>query len=381
MGAMGDRNSPGRRTSPAPSPPSAAPKSQSPAASPPAEEAETSTAPAGILPAEYWIQQGLEESHNDNDSTFEDTVSSTASLSESILQYRTLHGRTYHSDKVTDNQYWTPNDEKQKESMDIIHHMIMLVLDGRLFRAPLRDDIQKVIDVGTGTGMWAIDFADQFPTADVTGTDISPIQPSWVPPNLRFEIDDATKEWTYPANTFDFIHSRYMFGSIGDWAGFYREAYRCCKPGGWVESFEPSAVMESDDGSLYERSPMDQWGKVFVEAGRKLGRPFDVPQQDLQRKGMEEAGFVNVDIWDFKCPLSGWPKDRKLNEIGMYSQLAIEQDIEGYVLFMWGQVMGWSSEQIGVYIAHFRRQLRDYNVHAYVRMRSVFAQKPYTDAR
>jgi hypothetical protein len=29
------------------------------------------------------------------------------------------------------------------------------------------------------------DFADEYPNAEVIGTDISPIQPSWVPPNLK----------------------------------------------------------------------------------------------------------------------------------------------------------------------------------------------------
>jgi hypothetical protein len=29
------------------------------------------------------------------------------------------------------------------------------------------------------------DFADEYPGAAVIGTDISPIQPSWIPPNLE----------------------------------------------------------------------------------------------------------------------------------------------------------------------------------------------------
>lgn len=29
------------------------------------------------------------------------------------------------------------------------------------------------------------DFADEFPEAEVIGTDISPIQPTWIPPNLK----------------------------------------------------------------------------------------------------------------------------------------------------------------------------------------------------
>lgn len=29
------------------------------------------------------------------------------------------------------------------------------------------------------------DFASEFPDAKVIGTDLSPIQPTWVPPNLK----------------------------------------------------------------------------------------------------------------------------------------------------------------------------------------------------
>ena len=52
-----------------------------------------------------------------------------------------------------------------------------------------------ILDIGTGTGIWAIDMADLYPSAVVTGTDLSPTQPSWVPPNVRFEVDDFKDEW------------------------------------------------------------------------------------------------------------------------------------------------------------------------------------------
>lgn len=49
-------------------------------------------------------QQDLDD---DNDSAFGDTASSTDSITSSILEYRTIHGRTYHSDNVGLNaQYW-----------------------------------------------------------------------------------------------------------------------------------------------------------------------------------------------------------------------------------------------------------------------------------
>jgi methylase of polypeptide subunit release factors len=85
---------------------------------------------------------------------------------------------------------------------------------------------QKVLDLGTGTGIWAIDFADQYPSAVVTGTDLSPIQPTWVPPNIKFEIEDFNDEWTFELDEFDYIHLRSLYGCVPDWPEFYRKAYR-----------------------------------------------------------------------------------------------------------------------------------------------------------
>jgi len=150
-----------------------------------------------------------------------------------------------------------------------------------------------------------MDFADQFPSASVVGTDISPIQPTWVPPNLKFEIEDATKEWTFAENHFDFIYMRYLFGAIADWNALLKQAYRTCKPGGYVESFETSCVFKSDDGTLVEGSPMDQWGKVFIEAGRKFGRPFDVVGENIVDAAFKEAGFEDITVWNFKVCLLG----------------------------------------------------------------------------
>jgi len=44
--------------------------------------------------------------------------SSTASVASSILRYRMIQGRTYHSERH-DTDYWTPNDEQQSDSIDL----------------------------------------------------------------------------------------------------------------------------------------------------------------------------------------------------------------------------------------------------------------------
>ena len=81
------------------------------------------------------------------------SVTSTASITSTILEYRKLHGRTYHN--FGNAEYWGPNDEAQNNGLDINHHMLYIALDNRLFSAPLKNP-QSVLDIGTGTGMWAM---------------------------------------------------------------------------------------------------------------------------------------------------------------------------------------------------------------------------------
>lgn len=59
-------------------------------------------------------------------------------------------------------------------------------------------------------------------------------------------------------------------------------------------------MIESDDDTVKETSAMGQWGKFFIEGGKKLGRPFTVLTDDMQKKGMEEAGFVDIEELNFK---------------------------------------------------------------------------------
>ena len=72
-----------------------------------------------------------------------------------------------------------PNDEAEQDRLDMQHHSFLLVSRGELYRAPLTK-VERALDVGCGTGKWAMDFADMHPDADVIATDLSPIQPDWV---------------------------------------------------------------------------------------------------------------------------------------------------------------------------------------------------------
>jgi methylase of polypeptide subunit release factors len=51
-----------------------------------------------------------------------------------------------------------PNDEQEQDRLDIHHHISMLNLGGELYLAPIGDHPNNILDLGTGTGAWAIDM-------------------------------------------------------------------------------------------------------------------------------------------------------------------------------------------------------------------------------
>ncbi|GAB1316412.1 hypothetical protein MFIFM68171_06622 [Madurella fahalii] len=329
-----------------------------------------------LVAADFGVED--DDDNDDGDSALGsncDRFDSTASASTSIFEYRTIQGRTYHSGRFN-LEYFTPNDDRHNESDDINHHCLTLALDNKLYLPPLKKDIKRVLDIGTGTGIWAMDFADEFPGVEVTGTDISPRQPSWVPPNVRFEVDDATEPWTWDDNHFDFVHLRYLLGSIDDWGQLLKQAYRVTAPGGWVESGEPEIDFRSDDGTVMPGSALATWGRMCSEAGKKTGRSFTIISDGTQKKAFEEAGFVNIQVVDRKVAVGDWPRDPKQAEIGRYLWITIDNDLEGYSSFMWHQVLNWPADEYQPFLMRTRKEMRNKSIHPYFRHRYVYGQKP-----
>lgn len=135
----------------------------------------------------------------------QDAASSTQSISTTILDYRKENGRTYHkykdgseliisfvlsgwlfSDlyiKNTSCRTMTPrtrglvcNAPSRPISMtipnptDLQNHIFLLTFSNKLGLAPPNNadsKVKRALDLGTGTGIWALDFADEHPEAEV----------------------------------------------------------------------------------------------------------------------------------------------------------------------------------------------------------------------
>lgn len=309
----------------------------------------------------------------EHDSTYDGdsiTGSWTTSIRSSILEYRKLYGRTYHA-YGEEGQYAFPNDETELDRLDLQHHMCVVCNKGKLFLAPISPSPQNVLDVGTGTGIWAIEFAEQYPGASVVGTDLSPTQPGWIPPNVQFEIDDASNAWTF-STKFDYIHCRYLYMAVEE-KKLFKQAYDALKPGGWFEMRETAVSVQCDDGTL-EGTALLTWCQEMLKFSQMRGTNFDNPFK--YRKWIQEAGFVNVQEDAQILPISPWPKDSHLKQIGEWVQFSFGEGVEALSIQLWMEQTGWSIEEYKIFVAQVRKDIFSRTVHGYLRSFTVCGQKP-----
>ncbi|KAI9838753.1 MAG: hypothetical protein M1837_002351 [Sclerophora amabilis] len=337
----------------------------------PAKVAETTEVPADPLPA-----QGDVESEA-GDSAYSDEESCTTSIKSSITAYEYEHGRRYHAYQA--GQYNLPNDEQEQDRLDIQYHALRLAFDGKAFFSPVGSSPQEILDIGTGTGIWAIEVADEYPSAVITGTDLSPIQPKWIPPNVKFEIDDVEQAWTWPTNHFDLIHTRIMNGSVRDWSRLFQQSFKHCKPGGWVECQELDVDAQTDDDSLPENSYIRKWCDNQIDAAKKAGVDVKISGEFL-RDHLVNAGFENVVIRKFKVPVGTWPEDPKQREVGTAQLIAMLEGIQGLTLAFWTRFLGWSEKEVEVCLALVRNEFKNKKVHSYWPVYAVYGQKPTSDS-
>ncbi|KAF4851988.1 Secondary metabolism regulator LAE1 [Colletotrichum siamense] len=301
-------------------------------------------------------------------------ASSRTSLRDSIIDYRIENGRSYH--RYKEGKYNLPNDDQENDRLDSNHQLWLITLDDKLGVAPPCEKnatVGRVLDVGTGTGIWAIDFGDEHPEADVYGNDLSAVQPTLVPPNVKFEVDDIEDEWTY-SRPFEYIHSRLMTSSLSDWPVFLRRCFDNLEPGGYLELKETDIIPRSDDDTLNPAHALMKWANLLLEASIKLGRPYmEIPSL---KQLMIEAGFEDVTMHVYKWPTNGWPKDPRYREIGLWNYENTMMGLEGYTMAPLTRALDWMPAEVDVFLIDVRNDLKDRSIHAYWPQYAIVGRKP-----
>ncbi|KAI9796416.1 MAG: hypothetical protein M1833_006188 [Piccolia ochrophora] len=316
----------------------------------------------GIEVDDAWTDPGFES----------DGSSFLSQISSSIDAYYWENGRRYHGYK--EGRYPLPNDELELDREDMKHQEMMLITDGQLHMAPIIQNPQRILDVGTGTGIWAMEMADKFPSAAVVGTDLSPVQPKWVPPNLSFEIDDVEAAWTYMPNTFDLIHVRFMFLAVKDFPRMLRQAMIALKPGGYIELSELAVDPRSHDNTLPQDSQILLWIRLLREASTRMG--YDMTIAQSFKRLVLDAGFEEVTEDIREVPWGGWPKDRRLKTIGIFHKEQLKQGLQGIVMGLFTRSLGWTQAEVEVFLIKLREEINSRDIHVTDHAHIVYGRKP-----
>ncbi|RDW60299.1 hypothetical protein BP5796_11905 [Coleophoma crateriformis] len=317
-----------------------------------------------------------ETNNSDSDSAIETsddvlTISAQSRHCDGLEQ----NARTYH--RFKEGKYHLPNDEVEKNRLDLQHHLCCLAFESH-YLAPIENlnvGLHNVLDFATGTGIWATEFAAQFPDVVVVGTDLSPIQPEHVPANCHFEVEDAEDTWNF-AEKFDYIHGRMLVTCFQSHLKVFGSAFDSLRSGGYIELQDVSfPFLGADD--RWNGSAFQHWMKLLMDGSKALGKDWNrVPRY----KGyLEELGFVDVVERRFNCPLGTWAKGKKNKILGTWGRENILSGLGALSMVVLTKGLGMTAAEIELLLVDVRNDINkdgEQSIHLYAPMFVVYGRKP-----
>ena len=207
------------------------------------------------------------------------------------------------------------NDAKQSSNFIMEENSTQLAwlfnLDSNLTRImgglfPERDDdlegIHSVLDLGCGSGGWALEIARLYPHIEVTGVDINKSLIEYVRAhakaqnikNAHYQIMNILEPLPFPDASFDLVNARTLYSSLkpSDWPPLLRECNRILRPGGTLRLTEMERHLTSDPAN-------ERMWDTFTHALYVSGRSFSPDGHHIGivphlSRLLREAGFQHT---------------------------------------------------------------------------------------
>ncbi|KAG9003293.1 hypothetical protein FRB94_003239 [Tulasnella sp. JGI-2019a] len=239
---------------------------------------------------------------------------------EDIWRFHTGFGRRFNT---KDYKFILPADDEEMSRQDLLHRILVMALDSlyacpeivQPLLAPREGPAPGVLELGTGSGIWAREMAEEFQFAEVLGIDAQA-------PPAEFEVDDINLSISHYTQCFDVVHCRAIDFYVRDYPKFLYEISRVLRPGGVVLLVYPVKAFFNEQ---YEPFPWDaeegQEGFCFMQACFKA-----IHASTKTRQGSEDAYLSyrkmlsenpnfdegSITVKELHIPISPWPE--RMNE-------------------------------------------------------------------
>ncbi|KAJ6596137.1 hypothetical protein DFH09DRAFT_1134190 [Mycena vulgaris] len=200
------------------------------------------------------------------------------------------------------SQYVLPTDHEEKDRLILQHQMLKKLFGDRILWAPIElEGNGKVLEVGTGPGLWILDLAASVDTSvSMVGIDIERrLFPTSHPKNIEF-------------------HRLLVVAlQIPDWPVALGEVYRVLRPGGWVQLGEPATSIE---GQYPNKPCMEKLVAMYLCLVKSRDLYLDCAEGIP--KMLEDAGFVDIRCESQMQQVGKWAGElgvaNRINRLGLF---------------------------------------------------------------
>ena len=230
------------------------------------------------------------------------------------------------------NTYMVQNRSSQGElkRLQIQDQMITTSMGGVLPEQSDLTAIQRVLDVGCGTGSWLIETAKTYPTISLlVGVDISSkmihfaqaqAQNQQVSERVAFRVMDALRGLDFPDAHFDLVNLRMgdSWLRTWDWPALLQELQRVVRPGGTIRITESDMVSDNSSSQAGTRF-MDLVFEALYQAGHYFAHDRSCLLNDLVPL-LQRGGVQNLHTQAYKLEFrAGTPELRSLSEDAIHA--------------------------------------------------------------
>lgn len=309
--------------------------------------------------------------------------------------FREVDGRRFLNQEST---YMLPTDETEFWRLDKQHAAFLVGL-GELYPCP--DLVERVLspkegenikmaDLGCGTGTWAISMARRYTHAEVIGIDIAPIpiNPSELPPNVRFELDDINSGISHHIGQFNLVQMRCVGGGLPDYAQAITYAAQCLKPGGLLLVVEVDMQLLAEDKLSSQKmatpnQPNASWLQRYLYEFRWAyalnGTDIFQAEEMLDRGLWDHPLLDGCGAGSLFLPVGPWAKstDPEENQRLRFNGILIRQNFKNVFLGVQTGMKknGIPQSVLDEWLQKCEQELDSLEIHSWQRVRLLWGQR------